>query len=505
MADPDTAAEIGRLPLHEEVLRVTHRRRAGDQVRVVLRTAEEDAAVEAVRRSRHAEIERVPIGREVEVPPPVRQEGDTVVIPVLEERLVVVRRLVLTEEIRFRFRTEEEPVTLPARRRVQSFVVQRRARQAVPERATEEGGHPVTGIGEGYFEMQRKLTAMFDSRAEADRAAEALRGLNIHVSDVQVHDSSSSQGTEATSQDDDRLNYSSIGSMWMPEEDRATYHEGLRRGGAVVTAEVDEADLDLAMDAMEAAGAVDLDTREQEWRSQGWTGATSTSTGAAATGAMLGSSSGAGATGTSALTGGAPDGTPGNPPGTMASRAVDKVAGTNVSGAHPENETRRSGATAAGLGTTGVTTGVAAGSTTGTTSGMTGREEHIPIAEERLRVGKREARAGRVRVRSYVVETPVEEQVQLREEHVRVERVAADRAATGNEADLFRERTIEATESVEEPVVQKEVRVTGEVVVNKETTERTETVRDTVRRTEVDVDEDAAANDRTTRGGKGVA
>jgi hypothetical protein len=43
------------------------------------------------------------------------------------------------------------------------------------------------------------------------------------------------------------------------------------------------------------------------------------------------------------LTGGgvgssAPDGTPGNPPGTMASRAVDQVAGTNISGAHPENE-----------------------------------------------------------------------------------------------------------------------------------------------------------------------
>jgi hypothetical protein len=34
-----------------------------------------------------------------------------------------------------------------------------------------------------------------------------------------------------------------------------------------------------------------------------------------------------------------PDGTPGNPPGTQASRGFDKVAGTNVSGAHPENET----------------------------------------------------------------------------------------------------------------------------------------------------------------------
>jgi stress response protein YsnF len=92
-------------------------------------------------------------------------------------------------------------------------------------------------------------------------------------------------------------------------------------------------------------------------------------------------------------------------------------------------------------------------------------------------------------VRSYVVETPVEEQVTLREEHVNVQRVPADRAATASEANLFQDRVIEAEESTEEAVVQKDVRVTGEVVVNKETTEHTETVRDTVRRTEVDVDE----------------
>jgi stress response protein YsnF len=185
----------------------------------------------------------------------------------------------------------------------------------------------------------------------------------------------------------------------------------------------------------------------------------------------------------------------------MASRAVDKVAGTNVSGAHPEHE--RGGTTAAtGTGTTaqGVT------GTGRTAQGMTGREETIPIVEERMRIGKRETHAGRVRVRSYVVETPVEEQVRLREEHVHVERHAVDRPVTGSDADLFRERTIEAEESSEEAVVAKEVRVTGEVVVNKEVRERTETIRDSVRRTEVEVDEDNVANTNTTRhGDKGVA
>ncbi len=470
MPDPEPTAEIGRLPLHEDVVHVSSHRRVSGRVRVTVTTAEEDASVEGVQRRRHAEIERVPIGREVEAPPPVRREGDVVVIPVLEERLVLVRRLVLTEEIRLHLRTEEDAVILPASRRVQSVVVHRTAV------AEGDQDFSLTSSEKGPFQMQRTLIAMFDSRADADRAAEALRGLNVQVSNVQVHDSASTSGGAV----DSRLGFTAEGSSWMPQEDRAIYHEGLRRGGAAVTAQVAEGDLQLAMDAMEAAGAVDLDTREAEWRSQGWTG-----------GSMAGFEASS----------------ENNPPGTMASRAADKVAGTNISGAHPENETR--GTTSTGVTSAGMTdasaTGASAGVASGTAAGLTGGEERIPLAEERLRVGKREAHGGRVRVRSYVVETPVEEQVRLREEHVRVERVEADRAATGSEAELFRERTIEAEESVEEPVVSKEVRVTGEVVVSKDSTERTETIRDTVRRTEVDVDEDAAANDRERGQGKGVA
>ena len=57
--------------------------------------------------------------------------------------------------------------------------------------------------------------------------------------------------------------------------------------------------------------------------------------------------------------------------------------------------------------------------------------EAIPIVEEQLRVGKRQVAGGRVRVRSYVVETPVQEQVTLRDETVRVERRPVDRPAHG--------------------------------------------------------------------------
>jgi stress response protein YsnF len=62
-----------------------------------------------------------------------------------------------------------------------------------------------------------------------------------------------------------------------------------------------------------------------------------------------------------------------------------------------------------------------------------------------------------------------------------------DRPATA--ADLAAgERVIEATETVEEPVIAKEQRVVEEVAVGKEAHERKERVSDTVRRTEVEVE-----------------
>jgi stress response protein YsnF len=48
------------------------------------------------------EVERVPVGRRVAAPPPLRREGDQTVIPVVEEVTVVERRLILAEEIRVR-------------------------------------------------------------------------------------------------------------------------------------------------------------------------------------------------------------------------------------------------------------------------------------------------------------------------------------------------------------------------------------------------------------------
>ena len=136
-------------------------------------------------------------------------------------------------------------------------------------------------------------------------------------------------------------------------------------------------------------------------------------------------------------------------------------------------------------------------------TGMTAagsREEKLPVTEEELKVGKREVSQGRVRVRSYVIETPVTERVNLREEHVSVERRPTDRPLTAPD-DAFRERTIEAEETREQAVVGKTARVKEEVVLKKDVRDKTETVADTVRRTDVKVEDErtGSSTQHTTR------
>ena len=140
---------------------------------------------------------------------------------------------------------------------------------------------------------------------------------------------------------------------------------------------------------------------------------------------------------------------------------------------------------ATGLAATGAT--ATGGDRLGAAASDLGNQK-VDIVEERLSVGKRQVNSGRVKIRSYVVETPVTEKVNLRSETVKVDQVAVDRALAPGD-DPFRERTIEATATSEEAVVAKQARVTGEVRVSKTADERVETVQDTVRSTKVDVDD----------------
>ncbi|HEX8525960.1 YsnF/AvaK domain-containing protein [Allosphingosinicella sp.] len=261
--------------------------------------------------------------------------------------------------------------------------------------------------------MSRTVTAMFDSRSQAEAARERLTQSRIDAGDVRIVDQSASASSSDESDEGQGL-WSAIKAAFIPPEDSHSYEEGMRRGGYLLCARVDEDKADEAIRILDESDSVDLDERENSWRSEGWS-------------------------------------------------PYQATAG--ASGFQQNEQLQQTDRTVA--------------------------EERIPIVEEELRVGKREVERGGARVRSYVTQTPVSEQVNLREEHVSVERRPVDREVSQSElqGDMMQDSEISMTETAEEAVVGKEARVREELVVRKTAEEHTETVQDNVRHTEVDVDE----------------
>ncbi len=258
------------------------------------------------------------------------------------------------------------------------------------------------------------ITAFFENRSDAEAAVERLVEAGILRDGIRlVAGKESSVSTDAFSES--KGFWEKLGDFFLPDEDRAVYSEGLRRGGYLVTVTgVSAATYDKALDILDDEGSIDLEERAESWRSEGW----------------------------------------------------DQKNVYGASGSVASGTTMTSASTVAD-----------------------GREEVIPVVEEELRVGKRDLNHGRVRVRSYVVENPVSEQVSLRDENVSIERRTVDRPLTGTE-NAFVDRTIEAEEHHEEAVVSKDARVVEEISLRKTADQREETIRDTVRRTEVEVEDD---------------
>lgn len=289
----------------------------------------------------------------------------------------------------------------------------------------------------------RTITAIYDSETDARQARERLMSVGLDDDDVRIvgHKLTGSAVSGDTSGTKDKGMWESIKDFFVGDEDRPTYSEGLRRGGYLLTARVEDALSNEAIAELERTNAIDLDERSEQWRSEGWTGTAATaSTMAPASGSLVSDES--------------------SRAGTMEQSSPEQLR-TSVSG----------------------------------------DEQAIPIVEERLRVGKREVDRGGVRVRSYVVEEPVRETVSLRDERVDIERRPVN-APAGSGEGLLEERSIEISERGEEAVVAKDAIVTEEVVIRKSADERVETIDETVRRTEVDIDDTRTDSGAPKQGGR---
>ncbi len=119
------AADEIRVPVLEETATVS--KREVTTGRVVVRTLVdvEDRVLSQALSEDKVDVERIAIDRVVDVAPQMRTEGDVTIIPVLQERIVVEKQIVLVEEIHIRRRTSVETVAVPVQIRTQRAVVER--------------------------------------------------------------------------------------------------------------------------------------------------------------------------------------------------------------------------------------------------------------------------------------------------------------------------------------------------------------------------------------------
>lgn len=292
--------------------------------------------------------------------------------------------------------------------------------------------------------MNNTVVAIFDDYGQAQQAMNALFNEGFTQSDVKLSPPEESprfreqflrsrQPVETASSWGIGDFFRSLFGADQHSEDAGMYSEAVRRGSymlSVDTSSKDEADR--AVDIMQRFNAVDLDQRAAHWRSTGWTG--------------------------------------------YQSDAPIYTA--------EQIQKERAGYSSATTGASGSSTAQPASTSTASKTGET-----IPVVEEQLHVGKRAVQRGGVRIYRHVTKTPVQESVQLREEHVSVQRTPVDQPASAADIDTFKEGTMEIRETAEEAVVAKTAHVVEEVRVGKEVTERTETISDTVRRTDVEVEQ----------------
>jgi hypothetical protein len=115
------------------------------------------------------------------------------------------------------------------------------------------------------------LTAFFDSRSNAENAIRELK--DVGVSDVRLVPGYEADAERAEVAGDEPDGFWAKLEGWLfPDEDRDVYAEGLRRGGFLVSATVDDATYNAAYDILDDEGAIDMDERADLWRTEGWSG-----------------------------------------------------------------------------------------------------------------------------------------------------------------------------------------------------------------------------------------
>jgi len=119
-------------------------------------------------------------------------------------------------------------------------------------------------------QSRQTVTAFFESQAEADKARADLLAAGFPEADIHLVQGGAAQDVAEPHEDVGFFRALLNIFVFMPENDRASYEEGLRRGGVALAVHTGQDRYERAIDILDRDGAVDLDERETSWRTEGW-------------------------------------------------------------------------------------------------------------------------------------------------------------------------------------------------------------------------------------------
>ncbi len=122
----------------------------------------------------------------------------------------------------------------------------------------------------GAAPSRQTVTAFFETQAEADHARADLIAAGFAEADIQVLAGEAAQAKAEPHRDVNVFQALLDIFVFMPTDDRATYEEGLRRGGIAVAVHTGPEGYERAIDILDRDGAVNLDERETAWKAEGW-------------------------------------------------------------------------------------------------------------------------------------------------------------------------------------------------------------------------------------------
>lgn len=117
---------------------------------------------------------------------------------------------------------------------------------------------------------RRAVTAFFDDRAAAQQAVDDLVAAKVSRHSITLVEGGAAPAASEPVPTSDKGIWSTVRDLFMADEDRHAYGEGLRRGGFLLSVMLSGSDAARIVEILDREGAVDMDARQGDWELEGW-------------------------------------------------------------------------------------------------------------------------------------------------------------------------------------------------------------------------------------------